>query len=252
MGNFRKKRRTMRHYDQLSRVYDAQYAKEQKAKINATLNNLKLGQNELILDVGCGTGLLFEHVTDSAGLLVGVDASSKILKEAQKRARLLLNVVIVRADVDCTPFQNQVFHSIFAITILQNMPNPLRTLQEMKRVSRPGSRIIVTGLRKKFTKECFINLLIEAELDVSTLTMDSQMKEHVAICRIRKKTLEKSIGSVTFYKQNPYARNAKSRILEIQDISSASLVVGNYARLKPISKSLKWFKRILWMVMNLQ
>lgn len=94
----------MRHYDQLAQIYEAQYAEEQEAKIRTALKNAKLGINELVLDFGCGTGLLFEHVADSAGLLVGIDTSLKILQEAHKRAKHLLNVVVVRADADCTPF----------------------------------------------------------------------------------------------------------------------------------------------------
>ncbi len=184
MRIFKTKRRTIRHYDQLARIYEAQYAEEQEAKILTALGNVKLGKNELILDVGCGTGLLFGHVAGSARFVVGVDLSSKILHEAHKRAKHLLNVIILRADADCMPFKNQIFDSAFAVTLLQNMPFPLRTIQEMKRVSKPRSRIIVTGLKKKFTKEGFTNLLFEAGLTASMLTLDSQLKELVAVCTV--------------------------------------------------------------------
>ena len=76
MQEWNKKRKTMHHYDQLAPVYDIQYAEEQNAKIEAALNKAKPRENELVLDLGCGTGLLFEKVAKSTGLLVGVDISS--------------------------------------------------------------------------------------------------------------------------------------------------------------------------------
>jgi len=173
----------MRHYNHLAQVYDAQYAEEQNAKIEAALNNTKLSQNELILDVGCGTGLLFQHVAKSTKLVAGIDNSSKILQEAKKRTKQLPNAAVIRADADYTPFQNQTFDQVFVITLLQNMPNSLKTLREIKRVSKPQSTIVVTGLKKKFTQERFIKLLNKAGLKISTLKTNPQLKGHLAICK---------------------------------------------------------------------
>ena len=183
MQEWDKKRETMRHYDHLAQVYDAQYSEEQKAKIEAALKNTKLNQNELVLDVGCGTGLLFQHIARSAKLVVGIDVSSKILQEARKRIEQLPKTAIIRADADYTPFQNQTFDQIFAITLLQNMPNPAETLAEIKRVNKPKSTIVVTGLKKKFAPERFIELLNKVGLKISTLKTDHQLKGYLAVCK---------------------------------------------------------------------
>lgn len=182
MREWNKKRKALRHYDQLAPVYDIQYAEEQNAKIKAALNNTKPGENDLVLDLGCGTGFLFEQ-TAKTKLLVGIDISSKILQEAKKRAKKLPNAAVIRADADYTPFQNQTFDYVFAVTILQNMPNPLKTLREIKRVSKPQSAIILTGLKKKFSQERFTNLLNKSGLNVSTIKTNPQLKGHVAICQ---------------------------------------------------------------------
>jgi ubiquinone/menaquinone biosynthesis C-methylase UbiE len=183
MQEWKTKRRTMRHYDHLAPFYDAQYSEEQNAKIEAALNSTKPNQNDIILDLGCGTGLLFQHVANSAKLLVGIDSSSKILQETKKHTKQLPNTAVIRADADHTPFQNQTFHQIFAITLLQNMPNPLKTLQEIRRVGNPQSTIIVTGLKKKFTQESFVNLLNKSGLKISMLKTNSQLKGHIVICK---------------------------------------------------------------------
>jgi len=183
MQEWDKKRETMRHYDHLAQVYDALYYEEQKAKIEVALDSIKLKQNELILDVGCGTGLLFQHLARAAKLVVGIDVSSKILREARKRTEQLPNIVVIRADADYTPFQKQTFDQVFAITLLQNMPNPAETLAEIKRVSKPQSTIVVTGLKKKFAPEHFIELLNKAGLKISTLKTNPQLKGCLAECK---------------------------------------------------------------------
>jgi ubiquinone/menaquinone biosynthesis C-methylase UbiE len=183
MQKWNKKRETMRHYDHLAQVYDAQYLEEQNAKIEAALNDTKLSQNELVLDVGCGTGLLLQPVAKSAKLVVGIDASSKILQEAKKRTEQLPNTAIIRADADYTPLQNETFDHVFAITLLQNIPNPAETLGEIKRVGKPQSTIVVTGLKKKFTQEYFIKLLKKAGLKISKLKTNPQLKGHLVVCK---------------------------------------------------------------------
>jgi len=182
MQEWNEKRRTMRHYDHQAKVYDAQYLEEQNAKIEDALNSMELGSNELVLDLGCGTGFLFQHMDKTTKLLVGLDTSSKVLREAKKHTKTLSNTVLIRADVDNTPFLNHIFDRIFAITLLQNMPDPMRTISEMKRVSKPEAVFVVTGLKKKFTAESFVDLLKRARLKVSALKTDEHLKGHVAVC----------------------------------------------------------------------
>lgn len=197
MAEWNKKREAMRHYDSLAPLYDAQYAEEQDTKIKAAVSSMSLRKDSFMLDAGCGTGLLFKHVEESARLLVGLDISWRILKEAKKRAKSLLTVVIVRADADFAPFRKGVFDAIFAITLLQNTPDPLVTLHEMKRVSKDHAIVVATGLKKEFSREAFVKLLHRAGLEVSIVKTSGQLKDYVAVCRkVREeKPLKERFGS---------------------------------------------------------
>jgi len=183
MTEWNKKREVMQDYDCSRAIYDAQYIEEQSAKMKTALSGMRLREDSLVLDVGCGTGLLFEHVANRAKLLVGLDFSSRMLEEAKKRTKQFSNVALIRTDADYTPFPNETFDAVFAITLLQNMPNPLSTLHEVKRVSKHQSSIAVTGLKKEFTQEAFKKLLEEAELKISTMKTNDQLKGYVAMCR---------------------------------------------------------------------
>ena len=182
MQEWKEKRRTMRHYDSQAKVYDAQYVKEQNAKIEDALNSMESKSNELILDMGCGTGILLQHINKKNKLLVGLDTSSKLLQEAKKRIKSMSNTGLIRADADNMPLHDHIFDRVFAITLLQNMPDPTKTISEMKRVGKPEADFILTGLKKKFTQERFLDILKRAQLKVTTFKTDDHLKGHVAVC----------------------------------------------------------------------
>ena len=186
MAEWNKKRNVMNHYNQIARVYDIQYAGEQKTKIEATLENVSLNKNDFVLDVGCGTGLLFPYIADKVQLLAGIDISRKLLEKAKSRREYYPNTHILLADSDHLPFQNQVFHKTIAITLLQNIPKPITTLQEIRRVSRNHATIAVTGLKKEFTLETFTTALKDAALEIFNLKTDNGLKDYVAACHLQK------------------------------------------------------------------
>jgi len=181
MSGWKKKRSIMRRYDLTAHIYDMRYAEEQTAKIEAALEGLKIEKSSLILDVGCGTGFLFSYVAEKAEVTVGLDISRNILFQAQKRAENFLNVHLILADADNMPLKENIFSHVFGITLIQNMPEPMKTLNEIRRVAKTNAKIVVTGLRKAFTQEEFEGLLRDAGLNVATLKNDG-LKCYVAVC----------------------------------------------------------------------
>jgi len=186
MREWKDKLKTMKHYDAQASIYNVQYLEEQEDKIKEILGNMKLEPNEVVLDLGCGTGFLFSHVIGKVKLLVGVDLSRKALQEAKNRAKKIPNTVLVCADADYTPFINNVFDKIFAVTVLQNMPSPEKTLREMKRIGKPEAVFAVTGLKKSFTQEGFIELLERTHLKAHHIYTNDRMKGYVAVCSSQK------------------------------------------------------------------
>jgi len=178
---WKQKRSVMRRYDSTAHLYDMRYAEEQEAKYKIALEDLSLTCNSIILDVGCGTGLLFSHVAAEAELVVGVDVSKQLLLQARKRAGKLQSVHLVQADADHLPLKDAYFSVVFAFTMLQNMPKPLKTLVEIRRTARRDASIVVTGLRKAFSLKAFEELLQQAGLRAVSLKDDDALKCHVAI-----------------------------------------------------------------------
>ncbi len=180
MNKWNQKRTTMQRYNLTARMYEMRYAEEQAAKYKAALNNLNIN-GKRVLDVGCGTGLLFSQITNEAQTVVGVDLSSKLLHQARERARKFSNVHLVQADADHLPFTSNLFNVVFAFTVLQNMPNPSETLSEIKRNAQQAASIVVTGLKKVFSLEAFQKLLQDAGLQVVQIEDAEPLKCYVAV-----------------------------------------------------------------------
>jgi malonyl-CoA O-methyltransferase len=179
VNKWKQKRSVMQRYDVTAQMYDARYAEEQEAKYNAAVANVNVAG--AVLDVGCGTGLLFSHVAAQAEMAMGVDVSGKLLLQAKERTKNLVNAHFVQADADHLPFRNEHFAVVFAFTVLQNMPKPAETLTELKRAAKRNGAIVVTGLKKAFSLEAFEALLQQAGLRVVSLKDDEVLKCYVAV-----------------------------------------------------------------------
>jgi ubiquinone/menaquinone biosynthesis C-methylase UbiE len=186
MNSWHKKRRVMQRYDLTAEIYEMRYVEEQTAKIEAAMRHLKMEQQEQVLDAGCGTGILLDHIADEVKMIVGVDISKKTLLQARQRihGNELSNAHLVQADVDNMPFSNNLFNKVFVLTVLQNSPDPAKTLTEIKRVGKTGTFFVVTGLKRIFGKRAFIRLLNNAKLKAVAFE-EKDLKCYVAVCTDR-------------------------------------------------------------------
>lgn len=172
----------MHRYDLTAHIYDMRYAEEQIEKIEAATKRIKMKNQDLVLDVGCGTGLLFNYILNRVETIVGLDVSRKTLLQAKENTRKMENSHLISADADNIPIKNDIFSHVFAITLLQNMPNSKATLREIKRVAKEKAFIIITGLKKKYSLKIFKNLLKENGFNIIYITSEG-LKCHVAVCK---------------------------------------------------------------------
>jgi demethylmenaquinone methyltransferase/2-methoxy-6-polyprenyl-1,4-benzoquinol methylase len=109
---------------------------------------LPLRRGDIVLDVGCGTGLCFEQVRariGEEGVIVGVDASRDMLAMAAARVldRGWTNVVLVRAPVEQAVFPVVADHALFCAThdVLQSTA----ALDNVLAHVRDGGTVAATG-----------------------------------------------------------------------------------------------------------
>jgi ubiquinone/menaquinone biosynthesis C-methylase UbiE len=175
----------VKKYDDSSITYDNQYLEDQIRKIRTIIMLLGLKNSSLVLDVGCGTGILFAMIERETQSIVGIDTSLGMLKIAKHKSRDFPSVSIIRADADFPPFREEIFDAVFLVTLLQNMANPLLTLQKIYAVGKKTAKYAITGISKIFSKRRFTELLHNADFEISILRIDNNIKEIISICKKR-------------------------------------------------------------------
>jgi len=107
------------------------------------LDFAKVPDEGQLLDIGSGTGSLsFEIVQRKKGVsVVGIDRSSEFVAFANGRNPKPDRVKFKIGDAQRLPFADATFESSLSLLVFNFIPEPLRALQEARRVTRPGGVI---------------------------------------------------------------------------------------------------------------
>ncbi len=86
-----------------------------------------------VLDVGCGDGYGTYKLSRAGYKAVGVDLSEVMIQKGKERGEGL-DLSFIKGDLSSLPFENEQFEAIMAINSLEWTEEPLRALNEIKRV----------------------------------------------------------------------------------------------------------------------
>ncbi|HLW54702.1 MAG TPA: methyltransferase domain-containing protein [Candidatus Angelobacter sp.] len=117
------------------------------------------GPEDTSLDVACGPGLLacaFARVVRHA---VGIDLTPAMLEQARKTQaeQGLKNVTWHLGDVNALPFPDAHFSIVSSRFAFHHLLDPLAALKEMKRVCKPGGRVVVADIAPAADKADALN-----------------------------------------------------------------------------------------------
>jgi ubiquinone/menaquinone biosynthesis C-methylase UbiE len=97
----------------------------------------------MVLEIGVGSGLNLPLYCPAVTRVVGLDPSSELLRVASRRAAdAVVPVLLLRASAEHLPLADAVFDTIVMTWTLCSIPNPIAALMEMRRVLRPGGRLL--------------------------------------------------------------------------------------------------------------
>jgi SAM-dependent methyltransferase len=107
-----------------------------------------LAPGERVLDVACGTGLVTLNAARTVGArgrVLGVDISGQMVDTARRRAesQALLNVGFERMDAEQLDLPDASFDAVLCSLGLMYAPEPAQAVREMRRVLRPGGRMVI-------------------------------------------------------------------------------------------------------------
>jgi len=95
------------------------------------------------LEVGVGTGKNLLYYPKGVKV-TAIDLSPRMLERAQNRASILGTAVdLQEMDVQQLTFSDNSFDTVFATFVFCSVPDPVQGLRELKRVCKPGGRLLL-------------------------------------------------------------------------------------------------------------
>lgn len=133
-------------YDPMIKLISLPFGGEAKSR-RALIEPVSFENGEKILEMCCGTGGATVFISEKAGdkcEIVGMDLSSGQLKYAGKK-KYSCATRFVEGDVTSTEFDDGSFDKVFVTHAIHEMrrESRLETLQEARRVLKPGGQVIV-------------------------------------------------------------------------------------------------------------
>lgn len=120
------------------------------------LELLEIQDNDIILDLGAGTGYF---TIPAAGLTNGkvyaLDVAPQMLQYLEKRVKeeKLDNVDLIEGAIECIPVAGQIVDHMIASFVLHEVEPLEKGLQEMRRVLRPDGTVLCIEWEKKQTEQ---------------------------------------------------------------------------------------------------
>lgn len=130
-------------YEKLASVYDFVFGPTLHAGRLRAIQRMGIRPGDRVLEVGVGTGI-------NAGLyprdcaVTGIDLSAPMLEKARERVarKGIENLRLLAMDAADLRFVDGVFDIVYAPYLISVVPDPVTVAREMRRVCRPGGRII--------------------------------------------------------------------------------------------------------------
>lgn len=113
------------------------------------LDRAGLRSGETVLELGPGPGAFTVHAAQRvgpAGRLIAVDMQAEMIAQVEARVRAagLANVETHVASAYELPIEDGTVDRMFLITVLPEIPDPVRALREIHRVLKPGGVVSTT------------------------------------------------------------------------------------------------------------
>jgi len=135
-----------RIYSDLAHFYDAVFGRAFLDHEHEVVESLNLRPGQRVLEVGVGTGMSLDAFPPYVHL-VGIDPSEAMLAQAHEKIRdnNWRHIEVTKGDALNLDFPDNSFDDVVSFHVITVVPDPVRMMDEMVRVCKPGGRIIVVN-----------------------------------------------------------------------------------------------------------
>ena len=109
-------------------------------------------------DLGCGTGHVAEALAPCVGRVIAVDESGPMLAAAKTRLATHANVELRPGTIESLPIDDDVLDVAVLFLVAHFITDPTRVMREIRRVLKPGGRLLIVDLMSHDRVEYVVQL----------------------------------------------------------------------------------------------
>ena len=132
------KKKVAAFFDKCAPWWDADMIRNEPV-ITRILDNGGIREGISVLDVACGTGVLFPDYLARGATVTGIDISPEMVKIAQGK---FPQVEVLMGDVEETVFDRQ-FDAVMVYNAFPHFPDPAKLIRVLAGLVKPGGRLSV-------------------------------------------------------------------------------------------------------------
>jgi phosphatidylethanolamine/phosphatidyl-N-methylethanolamine N-methyltransferase len=131
-------------HENIAWAYDYTFGPTLHAGRVQAIQRMKIKAGDRVLEVGVGTGINASLYPRDC-TVTGIDLSASMLEKARERVarKGLSNVRLLEMDAADLKFADNSFDIVYAPYLISVVPDPVSVVTEMRRVCRPGGRIVI-------------------------------------------------------------------------------------------------------------
>ena len=100
----------------------------------------------IVGDLGCGTGHIAAALAPSVARVIAIDESEPMLAAARARLQGAPNVELREGHIESLPLEDASLDVAILFLVAHFMTDPARAMQEVRRVLKPGGRLLIVDL----------------------------------------------------------------------------------------------------------
>ena len=142
-----RRQRTREYFDRVAQDWDVLGSDFRRGTARWRAVSQLVPRHVVAADLGCGTGYVTRALLQRMDRVICVDHSSKMLDEARKSLEAYADRVEFRpGELEELPLADEEVDAVFCNMVFHHVPDVVAALREIKRVLKPGGRMVVTDL----------------------------------------------------------------------------------------------------------